>query len=349
MKFNKTISIGNSIVSDDSPTFIIAEAGVNHGGDINMAKKLIDVAAAAGADAVKFQAFRTENLILKNVEKAEYQKVTTGSVESQYEMLKKLELSKHHYTQLKAYCNQKGIIFLITPFDEGSLQELEEVGLDAYKIASTDATNLPLLRKIAATHKPLIFSTGMCYLEEISKALEEIYPVNKDVILLQCVANYPIRDEDANLNVINLYKNTFDIIVGYSDHSVGLGASLYAIPMGAKVLEKHFTLDKTMEGPDHNASLTPEELVNYIKEVRRVEKYLGKSQKEPTDAELNTRKTLQKCLVTSRNIDTGEKFTLDNIIAKRTGGIGISPLQYRNVIGKTAKRDFQANEIIDVE
>lgn len=346
MKFNKKINIAGTIVSDDSPVFIIAEAGVNHGGDIELAKKLVDIAAQAGADAVKFQAFRTENLILEKVEKAPYQQKTTSQSESQFEMLKKLELQKQQYAELKNYCEKKKIVFLITPFDEGSLQEIEETGVAAYKVASTDATNLPFLKKIAKTGKPIVFSTGMCYLDEVKAALEEMYQWNKDIILLQCTANYPIKDEEANLNVIKTFRENFDIIIGYSDHSVGIGAAPYAVPMGAKVLEKHFTIDKSLEGPDHLASLDPDELKAFVQQVRKIETYLGGTVKKPTDSELHTRKSLQKCLVAAKKITRGEVFTEENIVGKRTGGAGISPIRYREIIGKPAPRDFEANEVI---
>lgn len=347
MKFNRSITLGGKTISDDSPTFIIAEAGVNHGGDMSVARQLVDMAQEAGADAVKFQAFRTENLILETVEKAPYQQQTTEATESQFEMLKKLELAKSHYVELKEYCDSKGIIFLITPFDEGSLQELEEVGVAAYKVASTDTTNLPFIKKIAQTGKPVILSTGMCYMNEVELAMAEIHPHNKDVILLQCTANYPIKDEEANLNVIRTYKEAFETIVGYSDHSVGIGAAPYAVPMGAKVVEKHFTLDKSQEGPDHLASLDPDELREFVKTIRTIEAYLGGYKKEPTASEMNTRASLQKCLVAAEDIAEGAKFTEDNIVAKRTGGKGISPIKYRELVGQKAQRAYHKNEIID--
>ncbi len=205
MKFNKKIKVGNYTIDSNSPVFIIAEAGVNHNGDINVAKQLIDTAVNAGANAVKFQAFKTENLILTNVEKAQYQKTTTGTSESQFEMLKKLEITKEQNLELVNYCKQKNIIFLTTPFDEESLEELDSLDLPAYKVASTDTTNLLFLKKIAQKGKPIFLSTGMSYLNEVELALEEINEYNQDVILLQCTANYPIKDEDANLNVIKTY------------------------------------------------------------------------------------------------------------------------------------------------
>lgn len=349
MNFNKQIQIGDIVVSESSPTFIIAEAGVNHGGNIEVAKQLVDVAKYVGAHAVKFQAFRTENLILSKVEKAPYQKNTTDRAESQFEMLKKLELRKSHYVELKDYCTSKDIIFLITPFDEGSLEELEEIGVLAYKVASTDTTNLPFLKKIAKTKKPVILSTGMCYMDEVSAALEEIYTYNKDVILLQCTANYPIKDNEANLNVIHTYKQSFDIIVGYSDHSVGLGASPYAVALGAKVVEKHFTLDKLSEGPDHLASLDPKELKQFVEEVKRVEDFVSDDGiKKPAACEIQTRFSLQKCLVAAKKINKGEILEEDSLVAKRTGGKGISPIRYKELVGTKAIKDFQLDEIITI-
>ena len=343
-----SIHIGDKIISKDSPTFIIAEAGVNHGGDMNLAKELVDIAAEAGADAVKFQAFKTENLILENVDKANYQQKTTDHTESQYDMLKKLEISTEQNLELKAYCDAKNIIFLTTPFDEGSLEDLDSLDLLAYKIASTDTTNIPFLKKIAAKQKPVFLSTGMTYLAEVEQVIREILPINQQIVILQCTANYPIVDEEANLAVINTYKEKFPLFIGYSDHSVGIGASPYAVAMGAKVVEKHFTLDKDAEGPDHLASLSPSELSEFVKTVRQVEKYLGTGIKKPTFSEIKNRQSLQKCFVANQDIAKGEQFTEQNIIAKRTGGKGISPLYYQEVLQKTAHRDFKKNEIIEV-
>ena len=347
LEFNKKIRIGEHEISQQSPVFIIAEAGVNHNGDIEIAKRLIDVAVNARVDAVKFQAFKSENLILEKVEKAPYQQKTTGTAESQFEMLKKLEISKKQNLELIEYCNMKNILFLSTPFDEESIEELSELNIAAFKIASTDTTNLPFLSKVAKKGKPIILSTGMCFLAEVQMALQEIYPYNKDVILLQCTANYPIGDDEANLNVIKTFQKEFDIIIGYSDHSVGIGAAPYSIPMGAKVVEKHFTIDKTIKGPDHRASLDKDELKLFVQEIRKVEKFLGQTQKMPSYAEMKTRKSLQKCLVALKDIKKGEIFTLDNMVAKRTGGIGISPIYYRNLLKSVAIKDYSKNDIID--
>ncbi len=348
MKFNKLLNIQDKIISQTSPTFIIAEAGVNHDGDMNVAKKLIDLASQSGADAVKFQTFKTEDLILGDVIKAPYQQKTTNSDESQFDMLKKLEITKEQNLELKKYCEEKNIIFLTTSFDETSLDEIDILDLPAYKIASTDTTNLPFLKKVAQKGKPIFLSTGMSYLSEVKLALETIYEFNKDVVLLQCTANYPIQNNEANLEVINTYKKEFDILVGYSDHSVGIGAAPFAIPMGAKVVEKHFTLDKTLKGPDHKASLTPEELIDFVKLVKKVDSFMGSSIKEPNISEINTRKSLQKCLVAKKSISKGEEFTQENIIAKRTGGFGISPIRYMEIIGRKATKKYQKDEILSL-
>lgn len=347
MRFNKNIIISPKYISSSNNTFIIAEAGVNHNGDMNLAKRMIDVAAEAGADAVKFQTFKADQLILRGIEKAPYQKITTNSVETQYDMLKRLEVSKEQTVELMEYCKKQNIIFLSTPFEKTSLDELDELNVPAFKVAATDLTNIQFLRQVAEKGKPIILSAGMCYLEEVSHALEAIYPINKDVILLQCTANYPIQDEEANINVIRTFQETFDILVGYSDHSQGVGASPYAVSVGAKVIEKHFTLDKSMEGPDHKASVTPIELKQLVSDIRRVEKYLGDGIKMPSCSEQMTRKSLQKCLVASAEIRQGELFTESNIVAKRTNGIGISALYYDNIINKSANRNYDINDIIE--
>lgn len=348
MQFNQTIKIGNRRISNSDKTFIIAEAGVNHNGDMGTARKMIDVAVNAGADVIKFQTFKTEQLILKGVGKAPYQRLTTASKESQYEMLKRLELTKEQTKELMAYCEKSGILFLSTPFEKTSLDELDELGVCGFKVAATDITNIQFLRQIAEKGKPMILSAGMCYLEEVRKALKAIWPINKDVVLLQCTANYPIRDSEANINVIRTFKREFEILTGYSDHSQGVGASPFAVVAGAKVIEKHFTLDKNMEGPDHRASVTPGELKQLVSDIRRAEMYLGDGVKMPTCSEQTTRRSLQKYLVARQNIKRGEQFTEVNISAKRTGGKGISALYFDDVIGNMAGRDFGIDEIIEL-
>jgi len=347
MQFNKSIRIGSSEISEDSSVFVIAEAGVNHNGNMDLARQLIDAAVNSGADAVKFQSFSTDNLILKGVEKAPYQIEATTVGRSQFDLLKNLEITKEQTKQLKNYCQSNGIVFLTTPFDEHSLHELDELGLPAYKIASTDITNLPFLKKVAQKQKPIILSTGMAYLSEVTMALNEICRFNKDVIILQCIANYPIKDDEVNLNVIKTYKEQFDILVGYSDHSMGIGAGPFSVISGAKVVEKHFTLDKKLEGPDHRMSLDPDELKLFVEHIRKAEKYLGSGDKAPTSSELKTRKSLQKYLVAVKTIQKGEIFSEDNLVAKRTGGSGVSPIHYENIFGKKANRNYLANEVID--
>ncbi len=348
MVFCKTICICDKVISHNSPTFIIAEAGVNHNGDMNIAKKLIDLASEAGADAVKFQYFKSEHVVLKNAQKAPYQQKTTDSVESQFDMLKRLEVSKEQNIELKKYCEEKNIIFLATPGDIFSIDEMDILDLPAYKVASTDLTNLPFLKKLAKKNKPIFLSTGMSYLAEVEMALETIYQYNKDVVLLQCTANYPIRDDEANLAVINTFKKHFDVLVGYSDHTVGLGAAAFAIPMGAKVVEKHFTLDKSQEGPDHKASLSPEELREFVQLVRKVDTFMGSSIKKPNLSEIYTRKTMQRCMVALSSMAKGEILNEDNIIAKRTNGLGLSPIYYTDIIGKRLNKDIIADHIFDI-
>jgi N,N'-diacetyllegionaminate synthase len=348
MIFNKNLNIQNKEISPSSPTFVIAEAGVNHGGDMKVAKKLIDLASEAGADAVKFQTFKAEHLILESVKKAPYQQKTTEATETQMEMLKRLEVTREQNIELKRYCEEKNIIFLTTPFDEISLDEIDELELSAYKIASTDTTNLPFLKKVAQKGKPIFLSTGMTYLSEVQMALETIHEYNKDVVLLQCTANYPIRDDEANLAVIDTFKKHFDVLVGYSDHTVGVGAAAFAIPMGAKVVEKHFTLNKSLEGPDHKASLSPVELKEFVQLVRKVDAFMGSSIKKPNLSETKTRASLQKCLVANCEIQEGETFREDNIIGKRTGGEGVSPIYYKDLIGTKATKNYKKNEIIEI-
>lgn len=346
--FNRRFQIDNITISEQERTFIIAEAGVNHNGSINLAKEMIDVASESGADAVKFQTFKADKLILKDIEKAPYQKMTTNRNESQYDMLKRLEITKEQTKELMDYCRKKRIIFLSTPFEKTSLDELDELGVAAFKIAATDLTNIQFLRQVAEKGKPIILSAGMCYLGEIEQALNAIWPINRELVLLQCTANYPIQDAEANINVIRTFQKAFDILIGYSDHSQGIGASPYAVALGAKVIEKHFTLDKNMEGPDHRASVSPDELKQLVSDIRRVERYLGNGIKMPSCSEQMTRKSLQKSLVASKPIKEGELFGDDNIVAKRTNGTGISALYFDNIVGRTAERAYAADEIIQL-
>ncbi len=347
MNFSERIEIGGRTVSGDSPVFIIAEAGVNHNGDMKLAHQLVDAACEAGVDAVKFQAFKTEQLVLTDAEKAPYQKKTTKGA-TQFEMLKALELDPSQLCEIRDYCRSKDLLFLATPFDDVSLETLADMEVLAYKVASTDLTNLPFLKRIAAKGKPVLLSTGMSFLDEVRRALEEIEPLNKDILLFQCTANYPIRDEEANLAVIPEFQQAFGILTGYSDHSVGIGASPYAVAAGACAIEKHFTLDRALPGPDHAASLTGAELRELVEIVRKAERYIGNREKAPTSDELGTRKSLQKSLVATAPIRKGELLTEENMTAKRAGGKGISPLRYKEIIGHPSPKDLEADDLIEV-
>ncbi len=346
MNFNKMITVGDKIISEDSHTFIVAEAGVNHNGDMFLARQMIDVAAECGVDAVKFQSFHAKHLILEEIDKAPYQKKTTDNSETQSDMLKKLEVSIDEMQKLKKYAEERGLIFLSTPFEEVSLEELSTINVDAYKIAATDLTNIHFLRQVAQKNKPIFLSAGMCYMEEVQMALNAILPINKNVILLQCTANYPISDNEANIGVISLFKDRFDMLVGYSDHSQGVGASPFAVALGAKVIEKHFTLDRNMEGPDHKASVEPDELKEMVNSIRRAEQYIGNGIKMPTVSEQFTRKSLQKCLVAKKEIKCGEAFTEENIVAKRTNGVGVAAVYFDDYIGKISQSNYKCNDII---
>lgn len=330
----KSFSIGNRKIGSDYPCFIIAEAGVNHNGSLEIAKRLIDTAVEAEVDAVKFQTFKTENVILADIEKAPYQQGTTNATESQTEMLKKLETDEGFHVSLVEYCTEKNIIFLSTPYGEESLSLLMELDVPAIKIASTDTTNLLFLEKVAKSGKPVILSTGMCSLAEIEQAYRCLRKNGcEQLALLKCTSNYPTDISEVNLRAMKTLENCFDAVIGFSDHTEGIGASPYAVAMGAKIVEKHFTLDKNMGGPDHQASLSPYELILWVEEIRKVEQMLGSSEVFPTESEKETKKALQKCLVSKVDVIKGDIITRKNIAAKRTGGKGISALEFYNVQG----------------
>lgn len=325
--------------------FIIAEAGVNHNGDVIIAKKLIDAAVDAGADAVKFQTFKTENLVAKDAPKADYQKKSTGNG-NQFEMLKRLELSFEDHLSLKKYCDEKGILFLSTPFDFESVDLLEKLDLSMYKISSGEITNIPLLRYIARLKKPMIVSTGMANLSEIERAVNEIKENGNDkIILLHCTSNYPTLYEDVNLNAMLTIKNAFMLPVGYSDHTIGIEVPIAAVSLGAEIIEKHFTLDKNMEGPDHKASLNLDELKNMVAIIRNIEKAFGSGIKRCSENEENTKKVARKSIVAKVNIKKGDTITYDNISFKRPEN-GLSPYFIDLIIGKTAVCDISIDNLI---
>lgn len=329
-------------------TIIIAEAGVNHNGSIEIAKQMIDIAKHAGADIIKFQTFKAENLVCKLAEKAEYQKNNTSKNESQFEMLKKLELDITAHKILMEYCKKKDIQFLSTPFDLESIELLNELGIEIFKIPSGEITNYPYLKKIAGLKKKIILSTGMSYLEEIKYAIRILKENGaKDVIVLHCNTEYPTPMTDVNLKAMNTIKEILNVEVGYSDHTLGIEVPIAAVAMGAKVIEKHFTLDKNMEGPDHKASLEPNELTNMITAIRNIEKALGNGIKQPSESEKKNIEVARKSIFANAFIKRGERFTEKNLICKRPGN-GISAIKWEEVVGKVASRDFKEDELIEL-
>ncbi|MDD7794612.1 N-acetylneuraminate synthase [Clostridium sp. 'White wine YQ'] len=328
--------------------FIIAEAGVNHNGNIKLAKKLIDVAVEAGVDAVKFQSFKAENLVTKYASKAEYQRNTTNNNESQYDMLKKLELSYDDHLELIDYCNEKGIMFLSSPFDMESIDYLEKMGINILKIPSGEIQNVPYLKRVGRTNKRIILSTGMATLSDIEFALAILKENgSKDITILHCNTEYPTPMKDVNLNAMNTIKEAFKVNVGYSDHTLGIEIPIAAVAMGATVIEKHFTLDKTMEGPDHKASLEPEELKAMVNAIRNIELALGNGIKVPSESEIKNKEIARKSIVTSKKINKGEILTEENLTIKRPGS-GISPTMWNEVIGKVAKKNYEEDEMIEL-
>ena len=328
--------------------FIIAEAGVNHNGSLELAKKLIDVAVIAGADAVKFQTFKTENLVSKNAQKAQYQKETTSSDESQFDMIKKLELDIDTHHELISYCNEKKIMFLSTPFDLDSVDLLDSLGLKIFKIPSGEITNLPYLRKIGALKKEIVLSTGMANMDEIKDALDVLInsgTQKEDITVLHANTMYPTPMKDVNLKAMLTIGDTFDIAYGYSDHTLGIEVDIAAVAMGATVIEKHFTLDNTMQGPDHKASLEPDELVSMVKSIRNIELALGSSIKLPSESEKPNMIIARKSIVANCKIQKDEIFTENNLAIKRPGN-GISPMKWDDIIGSNASKDYKKDELI---
>ncbi|MBO4808935.1 MAG: N-acetylneuraminate synthase [Lachnospiraceae bacterium] len=331
----------------DNKVLIIAEIGVNHNGDFDTAKRMIEIAKNCGVDIVKFQTFNVDALTSGQAEMAKYQKDNIGKTETQKEMLSKLALSQEQFKELAAYCRETGITFLSTPFDIESVRFLNPL-LDIWKIPSGEITNYPYLVEIAKTGKKVILSTGMCTLDEIKEALDVLtYNGTKDITLLHCTTDYPTPLESVNLNAMLTLKEEFGYPVGYSDHTEGIEVDIAAVAMGATVIEKHFTLDKNMPGPDHKASLEPNELREMVQAIRKIETAVGSSEKKPTQAELDNRKVARKSIVAAKDIKKGENFTTENITTKRPG-TGISPMRWNEVIGQKAVRDFAADEIIEL-
>ncbi len=327
---------------------IIAEAGVNHNGSLYNAKKLVDAAKAAGVDIVKFQTFDVDSMTSKNADMAEYQKENIGKVKSQKEMLLELTLSKDEFRSLSEYCIEQNIKFLSTPFDIDSIYFLNELGCDIWKIPSGEITNYPYLVEIAKTGKPIILSTGMCELAEVEAALNLLKENGAgEVSLLHCTTEYPTPYEDVNLKAMQTLKDKFGLMVGYSDHTKGIEVPIAAVAMGATIIEKHFTLDKNMEGPDHKASLEPDELKAMVDSIRNIEKALGNGVKKPANSEIKNIAIARKSIVAKSDIAEGEIFTEDNITTKRPGN-GISPMKWNDVLGTKAIRAFGEDELIEI-
>jgi N,N'-diacetyllegionaminate synthase len=345
----EAIEIGGRRVGSGCPCFIVAEAGVNHNGNLEVAIQLVDEAAKAGVDAVKFQTFKADRLVTKTAVKAEYQLEVTGDDESQYEMLRRLELSADAHRQLMRRCKKRGILFMSTPFDKESADFLAELGVSVFKIASGEITNFPLLNHVANKGKPMIISTGMADLDEVKAAVNTVKESgNRQCVLLHCVSNYPADPEDINLRAMQTMKEIFGVPVGYSDHTLGIEVALAAVALGACVIEKHFTLDKNLTGPDHQASIEPNELASLVKGIRIVEDSLGHGRKEPAASEANTAEVARKSLVAAQDIPADTVLTKELITIKRPG-TGLPPSLHSYLIGRTARRFIPAGTPFTLE
>lgn len=344
-----TIDIGKCRIGSGHPCFIIAEAGVNHNGDIAIAHRLIDAAAAANATAVKFQTFRAEKLVSQDAPKADYQIRNTEAHESQYEMLRKLELPPEAHLELIRYCQSKDILFLSTPFDEESADLLERIGVLAFKIPSGEITNLPFIEHLARKHRPVLLSTGMSDLLEVETAVKAIRSQgNQQIVLLQCVSNYPAEPADANLRAMATMHAACGALVGYSDHTQGMEVSVAAVALGACVVEKHFTLDRNLPGPDHKASLEPDELRLFVQSIRRVESAMGNGSKQPAESERNTRQVARKSLTAARDLSAGTMLDA-TMIALRRPGTGLPPAHRDKLVGRIVKTDVSAGTLLTWE
>lgn len=358
------IKVQNKLIGKETPCFIIAEAGVNHNGDLELAKKLVDSAKDAGADAVKFQTFKSEEIVTPDAEQAKYQTENIGKKESQYEMLKRLELSYSTFRELKKYCDEKGIIFLSTPHSCKEDVDLISELCPAIKVGSGDLTNLPILKYIAQKNLPIFLSTGMADLEEVKEVVETILAINEELILLHCTTNYPTALNEVNLKAMVTLKKEFNLPVGYSDHTEGINVSLAAIALGACMIEKHFTLDRNLPGPDHRASLEPKELKEMINGIRNIEKRLtggerseniikelnivealGDGVKRPNLSEIEVAKVARKSIVAAVDIKK-DQVIKENMLKIKRPGTGIKPKFLDKIIGKTAKEDIKKDELI---
>lgn len=345
----ETIYIGEHAIGPGHPCFIIGEAGVNHNGDLDLAFRLIDVAVDAGVNAVKFQTFSTERVMTRSAPKAGYQLETTGDMENQFDMVKKLELSPEAFGKLSSYCIERNIQFLSSPFDELSADLLDELDVAAFKIPSGEITNLPFLSHIAAKLRPMIISTGMADIGEVATAVKTIRNSGSpEFTLLQCTSNYPADHGDINLRAMLTMQAAFDVPVGYSDHTTGTQVPLAAIALGAQIIEKHFTLDRSLPGPDHRASLEPDELVGLVRDIRLVESSLGSGKKEPSKSEANTAMVARKSLIAARPIPAGSTLSADMVVIKRPG-TGIQPSMLPEVMGRSVRVDIDEDAVITLD
>jgi len=359
------IKIDGRKIGEGKHCFIIADAGINHDGNFNLAKKLIDAAKEAGADAVKFQTFKSEKIATPSAEQAKYQAENMGRKEFQCEMLKRLELSYDDFRKLKKYCDERDVIFLSTPHSCWEDVDLVADLCLAIKIGSGDLTNLPILKYIAEKKLPILLSTGMGTLEEVKEAVNLILPINKKLVLLHCTTNYPTPMNEVNLKAMGTMKNEFNLLTGYSDHTSGIEAALAAVILGACVIEKHLTLDRNKEGPDHKASLEPDELKNMVYKIREIEKRLksgekskdivkelnveqalGDGEKKPMPSEYKTMKVVRKSIVAAKDIKKGSVLTEDVLIIKRPG-TGLEPKYYWDILGKRVKKDIKKDQMIN--
>ena len=343
------MKIENRKIGSGEKCFIIAEAGVNHNGDVDRALKMIELAANAGADAIKFQTFDSEYLVSKSAPKALYQEKNTGTEENQFQMLKKLELPRKAYPQLIAECKRYDIIFMSTPFDDPSVDLLEDSKVKIYKIPSGEITNTPLIQRIAANNKPIILSTGMATMEEIGDAVNAVSETgNNDLILLQCTSNYPVAPADVNLRAMDSIAREFNLPVGLSDHTLGIEIAMAAVALDACVIEKHFTLDKTLPGPDHRMSLISSELEKMVSGIRNIEAAMGSGIKEPAECEKNTAQVARKSIHYKVDLLKGKILDGDNVVMLRPGD-GVLPAQLADFIGKKFLKDVKAGTKLAID
>jgi N-acetylneuraminate synthase len=344
------VKIKDFLIGPGHPCLIIAEAGVNHNGDMDIAHKLIDMAVQAGADAIKFQSFVTEDLVTNQAQKADYQVKTTGKNSWQFTMLKKLELSKIQQVELKSHCDEAGIFYLCTPYEHKSADMLKNIGVEAYKIASTDTSNIPFLRHLATSGIPVLLSTGMSLLGEVEEAVIELRNngLNEKIVIMQCTSEYPAPIEDINLKAIKSMEVAFGCPVGFSDHTSGIGVSPWAVAAGACVVEKHFTINRNLNGPDHKASIEPHELKELVKTIRNVELALGDGIKKIMPSEMKNKYRMQKSLVATRTIKAGEIIQASDITCKRPGN-GLLPNWFDKVVGKKAAKTIKSQGILRLE